>query len=144
MRLSTRGKYALEALVYLGYSCPKDATMSLHSISEETGISAGYLEQLFRFLKATGIVESKKGKYGGYRLAKPADSITVGDIFFCVEGPLSLVKCLDNDCCERKPECITFELWKSGYDEIKSTINAITLQKLIDDYNSELKKVGVS
>ena len=71
MRISTKGRYALEALVLLGYMNVKNKTMSLRSISLEANISEGYLEQLFSMLKKHSIVASKKGKNGGYRFVKP-------------------------------------------------------------------------
>jgi Rrf2 family protein len=142
MRLSTRGKYALEALVYLGWHSKAQETMSLNKIGEATGISDGYLEQLFRSLKKDGIVSSKKGKYGGYYLNKPADDITVGDVLISVEGPLSLVRCTESETCQRQVKCLTHKLWDSAYSKIKTTISSISIAMLIEDYEKRLKKAG--
>ena len=144
MRLSTRGKYALEALLFLGHGNKREKLISLNTISGETGISAGYLEQLFRPLKKNGIIKSIKGKYGGYRLAIPADKITVGDILLCAEGPLSLVKCAESDSCTRKERCPTHRVWEVAYKKTSQTINSITLNDLICDYDARLKKAGSS
>lgn len=144
MRLSTRGKYALEALLFLGHRSREKNLISLNTISEETGISAGYLEQLFRPLKKSGIIKSQKGKYGGYSLTRPADEITVGDILLCAEGPLSLVKCAESDSCERKEWCLTHKVWETAYKKTSETIESITLDDLILDYDARLKKEGAS
>ncbi len=144
MRISTRGKYALEALVFLGYEQKADSPVSLGYISEKTQISEGYLEQLFRFIKKSGIVVSQKGKCGGYLLAKPADKITIYDILISAEGPLSLVRCADSEYCKRQDKCLTHKVWESAYGKITKTLNSITLDDLICDYQLKLKKAKIS
>jgi Rrf2 family iron-sulfur cluster assembly transcriptional regulator len=143
MRLSTRGKYALEALVFLSYKSDNEETMSLNAIGEATGISDGYLEQLFRNLKKDGIVKSKKGKYGGYYLAKPAQDITVGDVLLSVEGPLSLVRCSESETCKRQAKCLTHKLWDAAYIKLKETISEISIAMLVADYSARLKKADI-
>ena len=144
MRLSTKGRYALQALVILGHIGDKDNNISLKSISLETEISEGYLEQLFRLLKSDSIIISKKGKNGGYQLAKPPSDIVVGEIFRAVEGSLSPVKCLDNQYCNRADICLTRGLWQNIYDEINDIVDNITLQSLIVDYDKAKKLEGTS
>lgn len=138
MRLSTKGRYALEALVMLSLKTKEDKNISLTEICAETSLSQRYLDQLFRDLKTNGIVISKKGKNGGYQLNKPIAEITVGEILRAVEGSLSPVKCIDNEYCDRVGICITRDLWIDIYDEINSVINNITLQSLVDDYKRKL------
>lgn len=138
MRLSTKGRYALEALVMLGYLNGENKNVSLKSISHDTNISERYMEQLFCQLKKNCLVISKKGKSGGYRLAKPSSDITVGEIFRAVEGSLSPVKCLDNEHCKRSSECISRNLWGKIYDEINSVIDNATLENLINKYKLKL------
>lgn len=138
MRLSTKGRYALEALVMLGYLNSENKNISLKSISHDTNISERYLEQLFSQLKKSCLVISKKGKSGGYRLAKPSSDITIGEILRAVEGSLSPVKCLDNENCKRSSECISRNLWGKIYDEINSVIDNATLEKLINNYKLKL------
>ncbi len=142
MRLSTRGKYALEALVFMGHETKSEEKLSLNSISRATGISDGYLEQLFRNLKKDGIVLSKKGKYGGYYFAKPIKDITVGDVLNSVEGHLSLVRCTESETCTRQGSCLTHKLWDAAYTKITSTIDTISIATLTKDYEDRLSKVG--
>ncbi len=144
MRLSTKGRYTLEALVVLGLRCSEGESMSLSSIGREAGLSERYLEHLFRKLKRQNILTSKKGKYGGYCLSRDADKITVGEILVCVEGPLSLVRCSESDSCERKEWCLTHKLWDKAYDRISQTIDSITLHDLVQDYKAKLEKAGAS
>lgn len=138
MRLSTKGRYALEALVMLSVKSQDDKNVSLTEISEETSLSHRYLDQLFRELKTDEIVISKKGKNGGYHLNRSAGEITVGEIFRSVEGSLSPVKCIDREYCDMIDSCITRDLWIDVYDEINSVIDNITLQSLVDDYKRKL------
>lgn len=138
MRLSTKGRYALEALVILSLKNQDDKNVSLTEISAETSLSQRYLDQLFRELKSSGIVISKKGKNGGYQLNKPVEEITVGDILRSVEGSLAPVKCIDGKPCDRVDSCITKCLWTDIYDEINSVVDTITLKSLADDYKRKL------
>lgn len=138
MRLSTKGRYALEALVILSLKSENERNVSLTEICAETSLSQRYLDQLFRDLKTHEIVISKKGKNGGYQLAKISSDITVGEIFRSVEGSLSPVKCIDNKYCDRIDNCITRDLWVDIYDEINSVVDNITLESLVEDYKKKL------
>jgi len=138
MRLSTKGRYALEALVVLCLKSDDKKNISLTEICKETSLSQRYLDQLFRDLKNHGIVISKKGKTGGYHLAKPPADITVGDILRSVEGSLTPVKCIDNEYCDRVDSCITRDLWIDVYTELNSVVDNITLNSLVDKYKRKL------
>jgi Rrf2 family protein len=138
MRLSTKGRYALEALVMLGYMNGENNNVSIKTISLETNISEKYLEQLFTLLKKSSIVVSKKGKNGGYHLTRPSKDITVGDIFRAVEGSLTPVKCLDNEYCKRTNECISRNLWSRIYEKINDVIDNISLEDLICQYKNTI------
>lgn len=79
MKLSTKGRYGLRAMIDLALYSDEEA-VSIQSISARQNISDNYLEQLVRKLKKEGLVVSVRGAQGGYRLAKPADEISVGDV----------------------------------------------------------------
>ena len=85
MKLSTRARYGLKALVDLGLHCETEA-VSIQSIAARQGLSDSYLEQLMAKLKKAGLVTSIRGASGGYYLAKPASEISVGDILRALEG----------------------------------------------------------
>ena len=92
MKLSTKGRYGLRALIDLAlYS--ENETVSIASISARQNISESYLEQLIAKLRKAGLVTSVRGAGGGYKLAKPASEISVGDILRALEGSLDAVKC---------------------------------------------------
>ena len=98
MKLSTRARYGLKALIDLGLHSANEA-ISLQSIAERQDISTSYLEQLMAMLKKAGLVKSSRGAYGGYQLGKPADEISVGEVLRVLEGSLEAAACpgIEND-----------------------------------------------
>lgn len=135
MRISTRGRYSLEALLYLAL-LPEGEYASTRSISEHTGISDGYLEQLFIPLKKAGIIRGIRGAQGGYLPGRAIDAITVGDILRAVEGSLEPVACLSSDTCPSEAKCITRHTWSRLYREISDCVDSITLSGLVECYRS--------
>ena len=133
MRLSTKGQYAVRAMVDLAYYS-KDKPVTLQEIAEREDISINYLEQLFAKLRRKKIVNSVRGPGGGYVLAKKADEIRMGEIIEAVEESLAPVACVEGDNgCGRIDKCVTFKLWKGLGDRIKEFLNSITVQDLCDD-----------
>lgn len=131
MRLSTKGQYAVRAMVNLACH-PGDAPVSLKDISVEEGISLSYLEQLFVKLRKGKIVRSVRGPGGGYVLAKPAADISVGEIIAVVEEPMNPVACLDDDSagCDRATRCTTQRVWKCLAEKIAEFLNSVSIEDL--------------
>ena len=92
MKLSTRARYGLKALIDLGLHCETEA-VSIQSIASRQNISDSYLEQLMAKLKKAGLVDSTRGAGGGYRLGRPAAEISVGDVLRVLEGSLEAAQC---------------------------------------------------
>ena len=114
MKLSTKGRYGLRALVDLAVNSREEA-VCIQSIADRQNISESYLEQLMRLLRKAGLVQSVRGAGGGYRLAKPAESISVGDILRALEGDLEAVNCKafqKEHPCEGADICVTKYVWK--------------------------------
>ena len=134
MRLTTKGQYAVRAMVKLA-SHRGGEPVSLKDISREEGISLAYLEQLFLKLRKGDIVRSVRGPGGGYVLARGAADISVGDVISVVEEPLNPVACLDDDveACTRADNCITQNIWKGLGDRIKGFLNSITVEDLLSE-----------
>ncbi len=131
MRISTRGRYSLEALLYLAL-LPEGTYASTRSISAYTGISDGYLEQLFIPLRKAGLIRGIRGAQGGYVPAKGIAEIRVGDILRAVEGSLEPVACLGKEACLSEAECVTRHTWGELYAEINDCIDSITLADLAE------------
>lgn len=139
MKISTKGRYTVEAMVDLAYHS-KDQLENLKNISDRMGISKNYLEQLFLLLRKKGLVRSVRGAQGGYQLAKPASQISVGDILRTVEGDLSVVDCLESGtCCQPDGDfskCVTKSVWRDMMIEINDVIDHIFIQDLVASYTS--------
>ena len=135
MKLSTRARYGLKALVDLGLHCETEA-VSIQSIAARQGLSDSYLEQLMAKLKKAGLVESTRGACGGYRLGKAADSISVGDVLRVLEGSLEAAQCPGIDetqSCEREVICVTKYVWKRINDSITEAVDTLMLSQLIEE-----------
>ena len=133
MRLSTRGRYALRAMIDLALHTNGPVLRS--AIAERQEISAHYIEQLFVKLRRAGLIESVRGPGGGYILAKSADQIKAGDIIRTVEGPIVLVDCVapqQEDACHRVDSCVTHLLWKRLLDKVAEVLDSVTLKDLCD------------
>ena len=92
MELNTRGRYAVMAMADLA-KYGADGSLPLPAIAERQQISLAYLEQLFLKLRRAGLVESARGRSGGYRLGRPADAISVADVMAAVEEDTRMTRC---------------------------------------------------
>jgi Rrf2 family cysteine metabolism transcriptional repressor len=134
VRLSTRGRYALRAMIDLCLYADEGPVLR-RDIAERQEISAHYIEQLFVKLRRAGLIESVKGPGGGYTLAKSAEQIRAGDIIRTVEGPIALVQCVapqQEDACHRVDSCVTHVLWKRLSDKVAEVLDSVTLKDLCD------------
>ncbi len=139
MKLSTKGRYGLRALIDLAVHSEREP-VSISSISARQNLSERYLEQLMGKLKRAGMVKSVRGAQGGYQLAKEKKEISVGDILRALEGSLEAVECpglKEEQGCEEADFCVTKYVWKRINDSITSAVDEITLEQLV----TESKKV---
>lgn len=102
--ISMRSIYALKALGVLARERHKDSFL-IAEIAQAENIPKKFLEAILLSLKVKGILASKKGPKGGYSLAKPAESLTIGDIIEALEGDLSPIQCLNGAAHAGCPEC---------------------------------------
>jgi Rrf2 family protein len=101
--LSQRGRYALKAMINLARA---DASRQVSGISAEENIPRKFLEAIMSELRRAGLVESARGKTGGYRLARPADLITFGEVIRLTDGPLALAPCVSRNFYKRCDDCV--------------------------------------
>jgi Rrf2 family protein len=136
MKISSKGRYSLEALLYIVLQ-PEGDYVSTRSIAGSTGISVGYLEQLFIPLRRAGIVRGIRGPQGGYLPARAPDKISVGDILRSVEGTLVPVACGAQDqLCDKEEDCLSRHTWKELYREISNCVDSISLADLAESYKT--------
>ncbi|MBF7689461.1 MULTISPECIES: Rrf2 family transcriptional regulator [Acinetobacter] len=134
MRLTTRGRYAVTALLDLALQSPKE-TITLAEIATRQTISVAYLEQLFAKLKRNGLVSSVRGANGGYHLAKDADDITVLEIIEAVNETVDATRCDHKGNCQNGAMCLTHDLWQGLSHHIADYLAKITLADLISQKN---------
>lgn len=134
MKLSTKGRYGLRALIDLAqYS--SGGPVSTASISVRQDISERYLEQLMSMMKKAGLVKSIRGAGGGYVLAKDMCEISVGDVLRALEGSLEPVDCAGLEpegMCSASDSCVAKYVWQRINESINRTVDEIRLDQLVD------------
>ena len=134
MKISTKGRYGLRAAIDLALNGGEQA-VSINEIALRQQLSESYLEQLMAKMRKADIVKSVRGAQGGYKLARPAKDISVGDVLRSLEGDLRPVDCsalMNEGGCSGSDICITKYVWSRIDESINDTVNSITLQDLID------------
>lgn len=139
MRLTTKGRFAVTAMIDLAMRCA-DGPVTLAGISERQGISLSYLEQLFGKLRRYSLVDSVRGPGGGYCLARPMEQITIADIVRAVDETLDATQCGGLQNCRDHATCMTHELWATLNAKMYEYLTSVTLADLVE---KQLKKMGV-
>lgn len=134
MRLTTRGRYAVTAMLDLALQ-PLDQTITLAEIAARQTISVAYLEQLFSKLKRRQLVASVRGANGGYHLARPAHKITVLEIIDAVNESVDATRCDHKGNCQNGAMCLTHDLWQDLSSHISKYLERISLADLVDRDN---------
>ena len=125
MRISARCDYACKALLELALHWPNKGSLTIHTISEKQNIPVKYLVHILIQLKRMGLVESLRGKQGGYRLAKPPNRISLGEVIREVGGPLLAVA---NSAA--KEESVFATTWKEMEGAMAKVIDRITFEDI--------------
>src|ERR1700748_346280 len=136
MKLSVRGEYALRALLVLGLNYD-DSVVRIQTISEQQNIPKRFLEQILNDLKSAGIVESRRGVAGGYRLSQPPEKISLATVIRHIEGPLAPVSCVSEKfysrcTCPDESKCGIRSIMKEVRDAIVKILNGVTVAELCD------------
>ncbi|MEH7237379.1 RrF2 family transcriptional regulator [Bacillus sp. JJ1562] len=132
MKVSSKGEYALRALLLLGSNQGK--VLGIQQISEKTLVSNQYLEQILLQLKKLGYVMSKRGAKGGYQLYKEPKNINIGEVIRDLEGPLSPMSCASltkYEPCPLEAGCQLKPLWTLVRDTIAYVLERTTLEDLL-------------
>lgn len=134
MRLTTKGRFAVTAMIDLGLRS-QSGPVALAAISQRQQISLSYLEQLFGKLRRHELVESTRGPGGGYSLGRNAAEITVADIIVAVDEPIDATGCGGKENCmgDEAGRCMTHDLWTSLNAKMIEYLDSISLKKLVDD-----------
>lgn len=111
-----------------------EAAVPLSQISERQRITVAYLEQLFQQLRRAGLVESARGRAGGYRLGRPAREITVAEVMAAVDEGVRMTRCMghESESCMAGERCLTHNLWEALGAEIASFLEGVSLEDVIN------------
>jgi Rrf2 family iron-sulfur cluster assembly transcriptional regulator len=134
MRVSTRGDYACRALLSLALHDDGVTPTSVRDIAERTGLPQPYLEQILLALKGAGLVRSKRGVGGGYVLARPTDSITLGAIVSAVDGPIAVGDFglpHENGACDHEGQCVLLDLWADVSEHMRRHLDSYRLSDMV-------------
>ena len=145
MSVSSKCYYAIRAVYALALH-GSDAPMRIADVAAKEHIPIRFLEVILNQLKGGGFVQSKRGAEGGYRLARPADSITVGEIMRYVDGPIAPVDCVSQSRpkeCEFHGECHFFGFWGRVRQSISNVVDRTTFADLIRE-DAERKRSFVN
>jgi Rrf2 family protein len=133
VKLSTKGKYGLYAMVFLAQHSG-EGPMSLKAIAE-LGLPEQYLEQLLGSLRRAGLVTTVRGAQGGYHLSREPKDITVLDIIDAMEGPVNFSDCLSapKDACPRGENCPTRGVWEYLTVKINDLLSSVSLEDMLNN-----------
>ena len=140
MELNTRGRYAVMAMADLAkHTAPHQRAavaveaMPLSEIAERQQISLPYLEQLFQRLRKAGLVESVRGRSGGYALSMEPSAIRISTILSAVEEPMRMTRCREGEAgCVANDRCLTHDLWNALGNHIAAFLDGVTLRDVLE------------
>lgn len=130
MRLTTKGRYAVTAMLDLAIHADK-GPVSLADISKRQEISLSYLEQLFSKLRKSELVSSVRGPGGGYQLSRSLDAIFIAQIVDAVNESIDATSCSGKGNCHHGEICLTHHLWEDLSEQIHNFLSSISLAKLV-------------
>jgi len=130
VRLTTKGRYAVTAMLDLAYHGEKKP-VTLTDIAKRQNISLSYLEQLFARLRRAGMVEGVRGPGGGYQLSRDVSQINIAEIVSAVDETIDSTRCGGKGDCQNAQPCLTHDLWMGLSEQIRAYLSTISLQDLL-------------
>jgi Rrf2 family iron-sulfur cluster assembly transcriptional regulator len=135
VRLTTKGRYAVTAMLDLAYHSEKKGPVTLTDIAKRQHISLSYLEQLFARLRRAGMVEGVRGPGGGYQLSRDTSQINIADIICAVDEAIDSTRCSGKANCQNAQPCLSHDLWMGLSDQIRQYLASISLQDVLQRKN---------
>jgi len=132
MNFTTKSRYAVNALADLEFLSLDSRPVSLRDIASRQGIDLAYLEQLFRKLRVAGLVESIRGRNGGYVYAVDPKNISIKDIMHAVEENLDSTNCAGTATCHAGKRCNSHQLWDDLNNVVDNFLSDISITELVE------------
>ncbi len=131
MNISTRGRYAARIMALLAAQT-EHPSLTKYQIAESEAVSPAYVQQLLMSLRMAGLVNSHRGRMGGFSIARDPGTITVGDILAAVEGDILLAPCRGTKHCSRAACCPSRPVWEKAAALLEDLFGSITLADMVD------------
>lgn len=141
MKLTTKGKFAVTALLDIALHGNGEQPVTLHAIGKRQSISLSYLEQLFVKLRRRGVVKSYKGPGGGYTLFKDPNQVKVSDIIAAVDDSMDARTCHGMKNCRNSDKCLTHDLWDDLTKHIYTYLDGVSLHDLVKDASTRKPQI---
>jgi Rrf2 family protein len=149
MKLSKRGEYALRTIISLGIAAEVGRPLlQVAELAESERLPVKFLEQIMQALKEAGFITSQRGKFGGYRLARPAAKITIGEVIRRLEGPLAPIGCVSQTAyekctCPDEEHCGLRMLMLDVRNAIAGILDRYTLADVVEVALRKLRRDGL-
>jgi Rrf2 family protein len=149
VKLSKRGEYALRALIDFGLAqALGKPLLQVNELAAKEDLPVKFLEQILMQLKAGGYLESRRGKYGGYLLARPAEEISIGQVVRLIDGPLAPIACVSQTAYERctcpdEEHCGLRMLMLDVRNAISNILDRFTLAEVVEVTLRKMQRDGV-
>jgi len=143
MNLTSKSRYALKIMMDLAHFGASQPLVRRNEIATRQGIPTDYLDQIMIKLRGGRLVESTRGRSGGYKLARDPSQITMWDLFSTVEDSMIPVECITSgETCDFEASCSSREAWVTIFRAMKTSLGSITLDRLAADWAREKKLMG--
>ena len=142
MFISTKSQYALRAVFEIAKS-DQQAIMTIGEIAKAQQVPQRYLEGILNQLRKGGLLEAQRGRSGGYKLAKDARNITVGDVVRLIDGQIRAVACVKEDQptdCPMRTNCVFMPTWQKVQDAIDEALDSTDFAHLVECDNKSRQK----
>jgi len=150
MKLSKKGEYALRSLINLGIAAEMERKLvQVSELAESEQLPVKFLEQILQALKEAGIVESRRGKFGGYRLGRPARKIFIGEVVRLIDGPLAPIGCVSQTAyepctCPDEAHCGLRMLMVDVRNAIANILDRYTLADVVEITLRKMRRDSIS
>lgn len=144
MKLSTKGRYGIKAMVDLAIGYENGCRLSTAQLADKQGISAAYLEQLIGSLRKAELVYAVRGAQGGYALSRAPEQISVGDVLKALEGTTALIDCVSTNGtdCANVCSCSARPLWLKLQRKIDDVLDSTTIRDMANDYVAQAERMN--
>ncbi len=141
MKITYKGDYALKAVLDLALHYDTNDVVTIHDLAKHIDSPVKFLEQVLLDLKRGGFVESRRGKVGGYLLAKPPSQIKLGEVIRFIDGPTEPIACIDKrySGCTDLYKCVFRKIWQDVGKATTEIIDNITFEDLANDIKAKSK-----